>query len=364
MADPFATGQKQWTVFDIDGQKTLPLFVMKAITLEEIPSFMSGKCKFVYGDPDYESKAFDLSPEWLRRIAVDPAEAKRMVRSWSTHQSQFAYFIQFRDDPTRQKIRALHDHTALVSALCDARLGIDTGALWAVFDKLLRKVVVYSEYRADSDREAKYVNYANKVIEIHESGESSLMSALRLIERIERQIDLKAPVWATLPPIHHASPIVAEGGKVRLFYSYSHRDEKLRDKLEAHLAVLKRNGVIENWHDRRIGAGNEWEGSIDTHLDVADIILLLVSSDFINSNYCYDVELSRAMERHAQGSAKVIPIILRPCLWTEAPFGKLQALPTDGKAVTSWTNQDAALTEIAKGLSEQIRQWSGRAAAG
>jgi len=72
--------------------------------------------------------------------------------------------------------------------------------------------------------------------------------------------------------------------------------------------------------------------------------------------------MKRALERHAQGSAKVIPIILKPCLWTDAPFGKLQALPTDGKAVTTWSNQDRAFTDIATGLSEQIRQWSGKTA--
>jgi hypothetical protein len=147
-----------------------------------------------------------------------------------------------------------------------------------------------------------------------------------------------------------------KGRKVRLFYSYSHRDERLRDKLERHLATLKRNGVIESWHDRKIGAGNEWKGGIDANLEAADIILLLVSSDFIDSDYCYDIEMKRSMERHDQGSAKVIPIILRSCIWSTAPFGKLQALPTDAKAVTSWSNRDEAFTDIAKGLSVQIRQ--------
>jgi TIR domain len=114
------------------------------------------------------------------------------------------------------------------------------------------------------------------------------MTAIRLIERIERQVDMKAPVWATLPPLHHVSPGKSrrKGGAVRLFYSYSHRDERLRDKLEAHLAVLKRNGLIENWHDRKTEAGDDWKGKIATELEATDIILLLVSSDFLNSYYC------------------------------------------------------------------------------
>lgn len=360
MSDRFATGQKHWTVFEIDGVKTLPLFALKARTLEEIPAWSGGQAQFVHENHDYNNTFCDFSPESMRRIATDPAEAKRLVKAWNTHQSNFAYFIQFCDDPSRKKVEALHDHTALVSALCDARLGIDTTDLWAVFDHLLRKEHIYSLYRADNDRDAKYVNYANFLIQIHESCELTIMSTMRLLDRIVTQIDLKARMWAKLPPIHRDSPVNVEGKKIRLFYSYSHRDETLRNKLEAHLAVLKRKGVIENWHDRRIGAGDDWKGSIDAEIEAADIILLLVSSDFLNSDYCYDVEMRQALERHDRGSAKVIPIILKPCLWTDAPFGKLQALPTDGKAVTTWSNQDKAFTDIAKGLSEQIRQWFGK----
>ena len=363
MPEPFASSQRQWPVFDIDGEKTLPLFAMKAVTLEDIPSFGSGTCNLIYGDPEYESISYDVSPEWLERIATDPAEAKRMVKAWINHHSQFAYFIQFRDDPTRQKITAIHNHTALLSALCDARLGIDTNDLWGVFNNLISKDRVYSSYRADPSRVAKYMHYANHLIRIHESGESTAMAVMRLIERIVRQIDLKARVWASLPPLHYVSAARNGGGTMRLFYSYSHKDERLRDKLESHLAVLRRTGLIENWHDRKIGAGGDWKGKIAAEFEAADMILLLVSSDFLNSDYCYDVEVKRAMERHAQGNAKVIPIILKPCLWTDAPFGRLQALPTDGKAVTTWSNQDKAFTDIAKGLSEQIRQWSGRTAA-
>ena len=108
---------------------------------------------------------------------------------------------------------------------------------------------------------------------------------------------------------------------LELFYSYSHKDEELRDQLENHLAMLKREGVISGWHDRRISAGQEWDGEIDDHLNSVEIILLLVSSDFLASNYCYDIEVKRAMERHEAGEARVIPIILRPCDWQRAPFG-------------------------------------------
>ena len=141
---------------------------------------------------------------------------------------------------------------------------------------------------------------------------------------------------------------------ISLFYSYSHEDESLRDELAKHLSLLKRQGVIAEWHDRRIGAGDEWKGAIDKNLDEAHIILLLVSASFLASDYCWDVETKRALERHDKGEAKVIPVILRPVDWKGAPFGKLQALPKDGKAITSWQNRDEAFTDVAVGIRTAI----------
>ena len=132
-----------------------------------------------------------------------------------------------------------------------------------------------------------------------------------------------------------------------LFFSYSHRDETLRNELEIHLTMLKRQGAITTWHDRRIGAGKEFGKEISHYLEEAEIILLLVSPDFLASDYCYDVEMARALDRHKSGEARVIPVILRPCDWHGAPFGKLLAVPKDGKPVTKYANQDDAFLEIA-----------------
>ena len=123
---------------------------------------------------------------------------------------------------------------------------------------------------------------------------------------------------------------------VRVFFSYSHRDEDLRDELEIHLSALKRQGVIETWNDRRIGAGKDFEAEIDSNLESAQIILLLVSANFIASDYCYDIEMKRAMERHSNEEARVIPVILHPCLWERTPFGKLLATPPDGKPISKF----------------------------
>ena len=137
---------------------------------------------------------------------------------------------------------------------------------------------------------------------------------------------------------------------LKIFYSYSHIDETYREQLEKHLSILKRNKIIDGWHDRKITPGEEWNPEIDTNLQSANIILLLISSDFIDSNYCYDIEMQKAMELHNAGRAAVVPIIIRPCLWTDTPFAKLQALPKDGKPVSKWSNLDDAWLSVAEGL--------------
>jgi formylglycine-generating enzyme required for sulfatase activity len=146
------------------------------------------------------------------------------------------------------------------------------------------------------------------------------------------------------------SRIPGNKNPVSVFFSYSHRDEELRNELETHLALLKHEGVIEAWHDRKIPLGSEWAEEISENLNTADIILLLVSPDFLASPYCHDVEVVRAMERNEAGSARVIPVILRPCDWRRVPFGKLQALPKGALPVRKWPDRDDAFLDIAEGI--------------
>lgn len=148
---------------------------------------------------------------------------------------------------------------------------------------------------------------------------------------------------------------------LQLFFSYSHKDESLRDELAKHLTILERQGAIASWHDRKILPGEEWDYQINENLNSADIILLLVSSDFLFSNYCWDVELKKAIERHQARETCVIPIILRSVDWSGAPFAKLQALPKNGEPVVSkyWHSQDEAFTDVAKGIrlvAEKIKR--------
>jgi hypothetical protein len=143
---------------------------------------------------------------------------------------------------------------------------------------------------------------------------------------------------------------------VEIFFSYSHKDEQFRDECEKHLSMLKREGLIKPWHDRMITAGEEWKGQIDDNLNTANIVLLLVTANFLASDYCYDIEMTRAMERHERGEAYVVPIILTPVEgWNNSPFGKLQVLPKDAKPVTKWDNQDEAFVNVAQGIRKAIK---------
>jgi hypothetical protein len=134
--------------------------------------------------------------------------------------------------------------------------------------------------------------------------------------------------------------------------SYSHADKELKERLVKHLHPLEKENLVEIWVDQEILAGGDWNKEIAERLAEADIVLILVSIDFINSKYCYDIELEKALVREAEGDVKVIPVILRSCLWHKSPLGRLKALPTDGKAVTTWSDIDDALTVVASGIRD------------
>ena len=188
--------------------------------------------------------------------------------------------------------------------------------------------------------------------------------ALRIEYRESDNLSLLQLIWAIVGYRHYDIDIVDEspgiverepGEPLRVFISYSHKDKRLRLELETHLKLLQRQGVIAVWTDRKITAGDEWKGKIDDSLESADIILLLVSADFLASDYCYDVEMKQALKLHEARRARVIPIILRDVDWQSAPFGKLRALPEEGKPVTLWGHRTSAW----KGIAADIRTVAG-----
>ena len=138
------------------------------------------------------------------------------------------------------------------------------------------------------------------------------------------------------------------------FVSYSRKDERYRQALDISLAQLKRNALISLWHDRKILPGQQWDEEIDKNLETADIVLVLVSPDFLASDYAYTREMRRAIERHHNGLATVVPIILRPSDWQDSPLGDLQALPSNGRPISIWPKRDQAWLDVVYGLRQLI----------
>lgn len=137
---------------------------------------------------------------------------------------------------------------------------------------------------------------------------------------------------------------------IEIFFSYAHEDEELMDKVRRQLIVFEREKRIVKWHDRMIPPGSDWKNQIDGRLHRARIILLFMSPHFIQSKYCYEIEGKEALKRHDAGQAVVIPVVLRPCAWDASPFGKLQALPKDAKAISTWDDLDTACLDVARGV--------------
>jgi serine/threonine protein kinase len=153
------------------------------------------------------------------------------------------------------------------------------------------------------------------------------------------------------------SPLSTHG--IEIFFSYSHKDKKLRSELEKYMTHLKRHPSIKAWYDGEIGAGKEYAQEILTHLNKAHIILLLVSQDFIASDYCYNIEMQKALQRHEAKTARVIPIILRQAFWENTPIGKLQALPTGAKPITQWSDRNQAYMDVVRGIQKEIEKLVG-----
>ncbi len=148
--------------------------------------------------------------------------------------------------------------------------------------------------------------------------------------------------------------------KIKLFYSYSHKDEDYREEMEKHLSTLRNNEFISEWYDRKISAGDEWEETINSEMENADIILLLFSADFIASESC-EKEVEKALELKAQKEIVFIPIILKKCAWMDVNgMQKIQALPTDAKAVNLWDDKDTAWNSVYEGIKEKVEKIRGQ----
>lgn len=141
---------------------------------------------------------------------------------------------------------------------------------------------------------------------------------------------------------------------LKVFYSYAHIDEPYRIELEKWLKLFERNGLIDDWSDRQITAGDEWKDEINENMLHSQIIILLVSPDFINSDYCYDIETATAIDLDKKKKASVVPVIIRPCLFRDTKFSYLQALPKDALPVSKWADKDDAWQNVSEGIKKLI----------
>jgi hypothetical protein len=170
---------------------------------------------------------------------------------------------------------------------------------------------------------------------------------------IERRLSL-----ARASTIQEATPLhLVKDLEVEVFISYSHKDSIYRQELVKHLQGLVWEKVLKSaWHDQEILAGDEWEKEVEEHLRTAQVIILLVSPDFIASKYCREKELELAMARHDNGEARIVPVIVRPAYWKSTPLGRFQALPPEGKAISVSPDMDEAFVAVVEGIRDQVKQ--------
>lgn len=146
----------------------------------------------------------------------------------------------------------------------------------------------------------------------------------------------------------------------KVFISYAHKDEQFKDSLVEHMAGLVRTEAVSEWNDRKIVPGQDWAKEISEHLEQAEIILFLVSSSFMNSDYCMGIEVKTALERHREGKARLIPIVVRPVDWSDSELSTLQGLPKDAEPVSSWADDDQAWVCVVKGIKQHIQEFTPR----
>lgn len=142
---------------------------------------------------------------------------------------------------------------------------------------------------------------------------------------------------------------------MKLFISYAREDEKYKKELLKHLSNLQRKGLIEGWHDGLILPSQQWDSEIKEQLHQCEVILFLISVDFLASDYIHNTEIKIAFERYEKNEVKIIPAIARPCLWQDTEFGQFQALPKNAKPLSTQKNLDEALLDVAQGIAKIVK---------
>jgi hypothetical protein len=291
------------------------------------------------GEIDPAARRAEASSRALREASRVLAE---IWRQWSPSQRYVlasvavghleAQTASLLDTPRFPELHALQAQGFLVRDGTLLRVGPGLLGAWCIAEL---RVKVRS---ADPWRD--WIGHDSQEVELHASEKQAWIDAVRTAVA---GVETSNPAW-------RSGARAPERRCLRVFFSYSHVDDRHRDRLDRHLAALRREGAIETWCDHRIAAGENWKAKIGDALREADVILLLISADFIASDFCVDVEMTHAIERHRHGTAHVIPIAVRAADWGTLPFASLQALPRDRKPVTLWSNQDKAWSDVAEGI--------------
>lgn len=146
-------------------------------------------------------------------------------------------------------------------------------------------------------------------------------------------------------------------GNLKMFISYSHKDKFFLNELTKHLKTLEQRGIIEKWHDGELVAGDHINSEIEEHLLDADLVVFLVSADFISSYYCFEVELKKTFDRLYDGAVRIIPIIVRPCKWKDTVLSRYLAATKDGKPISKYDNADDAWVEVVGSIERAVNKY-------
>jgi hypothetical protein len=198
---------------------------------------------------------------------------------------------------------------------------------------------LWLEYRDDSgfcqETEGLYAEFPQLLVEI---------------EILQQKIDSKS----SFETKQNGNDIMNPKPK-KIFVSYSHNDEKYKDELIKILIPLQDEGILQIWHDREIDPGDDWFQNIKDVMNSCDLALLLISADFLASRFIRDKELRRLFERRKEEGLRVVPIIIRHCLWkSNGTLKGIQCIPTDGKPVSSFEDRDQVWTDVGQAIEKLL----------
>lgn len=227
-----------------------------------------------------------------------------------------------------------------------------------------RRWLLKKEYRcSECDKSYCKADIENRATVLYELDKQSILAYK------EKQIDIKKRIRPFKENKREMSKFLVEyekddiekrkNKKIKVFLSYSHKDIKYKQELDKHLTPLKTSERIETWNDEELKVGSEFNQEIKERLESYDIIVLLISSDFLSSDYCRDIEMENAIKRAKAQQCHIVPVIVRPCMWKETPIKEFLALPKEGKPINKYKEKDDAYLEVASGIKKIVEDISG-----